>query len=126
MEKLITQVTSLSDTDFKAKYITLSKPKPKPKPKLNKYHHNQLIKHYKILDSLITAALVSEEALLGAREKIRVNKNGKEAFRALVSRSMDLIFKSMELPTLSLDVLKALDIDVKELSSFLFIDLSSV
>ena len=88
MEKLITQVTSLSDTDFKAKYITLSKPKPKPKPKpkLNKYHHNQLIKHYKILDSLITAALVSEEALLGAREKIRVNKNGKEAFRALVSK----------------------------------------
>ena len=84
MEKLITQVTSLSDTDFKAKYITLSK--PKPKPKLNKYHHNQLIKHYKILDSLITAALVSEEALLGAREKIRVNKNGKEAFRALVSK----------------------------------------
>jgi hypothetical protein len=59
---------------------------PKSKLKIKQRRLNKLIKHYKILDTLIFAANINDDALLVARDKVEAGRDGNKAFRAMASQ----------------------------------------
>lgn len=58
----------------------------KSKLKTKQRRLNKLIKHYKILDTLIFAANINDDALLVARDKVEAGRNGNKAFRTMASQ----------------------------------------